>query len=354
MNAPRADFSALPEEAFAGPISAVIPARNEEGNIAAAVESLAGQEEIAELIVVNDQSTDRTAEVLARLARRVPKLVVVESGELPAGWTGKNHAAWLGARAASGEWLLFTDADTTHLPGAAARALADAASCGAALVSYSPEQITRGFWPSALIPFIYCQLARQFDFARVNDSRLPDAAANGQFLLLRRDAYEAIGGHRAVRDRVLEDVCLARRAKQAGYRLYFAPGRGIARTEMYRSFRAMWQGWTKNLYLLFGGSAGAMLRAAGVSAWLGIALLIASVFVREPAGWVLLVSGAALFLRSWVEYGRALRRNRYPARLILYYGAGLALFSAALLASAWKNTGGTVVWKGREYPAGTP
>ncbi len=236
-------------------ISAIIPARNEEASIARAVESVAAQAEVGEVIVVNDQSTDRTGAILAELALRIPKLKILSTDELPAGWTGKNYAVSIGAAAASGDWLLFTDADTYHLPGAARRALADAAGHDAALVSYSPEQEMESFGERALIPFVYCRLSAHYSFARVNDPARPDAAANGQFLMLRRDAYEAIGGHASVAGQILEDVALARRVKQAGYTIYFTAPIGVVRTRMYRSFGAMWQGWTKNLYPLVGGKA---------------------------------------------------------------------------------------------------
>ena len=177
---------------------------------------------------------------------------------LPAGWVGKNHAVSLGAAAAQGDWLLFTDADTYHLPGATRRALGDAVDHDAVLVSYSPEQEMETWWERALIPFVYCRLAAKFSFARVNDPKRPDAAANGQFLLVRRDAYDAVGGHAAVAREILEDVALARLVKQNGYGIYFTAPMGVVRTRMYRSFGAMWQGWTKNLYPLMGGNARSM------------------------------------------------------------------------------------------------
>ena len=147
---------------------------------------------------------------------------MLERANLPRGWIGKNHAAAVGAAAASGDWLLFTDADTFTMPGSARRALSDAADHDAVLVSYSPEQEMETFWERALIPFVYCRLAARFSFARVNDPRLPDAAANGQFLMIRRDVYEAVGGHTAVAGEILEDVALARRVKQRGFGIYFA------------------------------------------------------------------------------------------------------------------------------------
>ena len=116
-------------------VSAIVPARNEEATIAAAVESLAAQPEIKEIIVINDQSTDGTAAALQELSSRIAKLRVLETDGPPGGWVGKNHAVSLGAAQATGDWLLFTDADGVHLPGSTARALADAAENGAQLVS---------------------------------------------------------------------------------------------------------------------------------------------------------------------------------------------------------------------------
>ena len=139
-----------------------------------------------------------------------------------------------GAAAAKGDWLLFTDADTYHLHGSTRRALCDAVEHDAVLVSYSPEQEMGGFWERALIPFVYCRLANKFSFARVNDRAQPDAAANGQFLLLLRDVYEKLGGHTAIAGQILEDVALARRVKSAGYGIYFTAPIGTVRTRMYR------------------------------------------------------------------------------------------------------------------------
>ena len=154
-------------------ISAIIPARNEEANIARVVESLASQAEVREIIVVNDQSSDKTAEILAGLQARVEILRVIEIAELPGGWVGKNFAVATGARAASGDWLLFVDADTQLLPGATRRALADAEERAASLVSYSPEQVMETAAEQILIPFVYTRLAERFSFERVNDPALP-------------------------------------------------------------------------------------------------------------------------------------------------------------------------------------
>ncbi len=330
-------------------VSAIVPARDEEATIARAVASLAEQPEIAEIIVVNDQSADSTAAILNDLAARVPQLRLLQTHELPPGWVGKSYALSLGAAQATGEWLLFTDADAVHLPGSTARALADAATSGAALASYSPQQEMHAWWERAMIPFVYSRLAQRFSFAEVSDPGSPAAAANGQYLLIRRDAYEAIGGHGGVSADVLEDVALARRAKQAGFRIHFAPGQGIARTRMYRSFAAMWQGWTKNLYPLMGGSARAVARELfAVVPWIPLTLLLLA-----PLSRVWLALGLVLLAGRHAAYAAVLRRNRFAISGILYYLLGVFLYASALLASTRRYARGTVVWKGREYPVGT-
>jgi chlorobactene glucosyltransferase len=331
-------------------VSAIVPARNEEATIAAAVESLAAQPEIKEIIAINDQSTDGTAAALQQLSSRHAQLRIFETKELPGGWVGKNYAASLGAAQATGEWLLFTDADGVHLPGSTAHALADAAEYGAGLVSYSPEQETRCFWEKALIPFVYTRLGHKYSYAEVNHPDSRAAAASGQYLLIRREDYERIGGHAAVAGEVLEDVALARLAKQAGVRLHFASGYGIMRVRMYRTFGAMWQGWTKNLYPLIGGVTGGTSRAVGrelfrVVPWIPLLLL--------PLALVHLIWGAlslALLAGRHAAYAADLRRNRFPAGLALYYLPGVVLYAAALLNSELRYARGSVAWKGRSYP----
>jgi cellulose synthase/poly-beta-1,6-N-acetylglucosamine synthase-like glycosyltransferase len=327
-------------------ISAIVPARNEELSIAACLESLACQPEIAEILVVNDQSTDKTAEIVRDLMTGIPNLRLLETNGVPPGWVGKNNAVALGAREAAYTWLLFTDADAEHLPGAAARALQVAAETGAALVSFSPEQVTEKWYEKALIPFIYCRLARKFTYASVNDPSTSAAAANGQFLMIRRDAYDAIGGHAGVAAEVLEDVVLARRAKSAGYHLAFNSGKGVVRVRMYRSFASMWEGWTKNLYQLTGGTPIATFREIE-STFPWIAFLLILFGIKFPLA---MFAGIWLLIFRQVNYGSELTRNQFPFSFILYYVPAVALYAGVLWASYRHHARGKVEWKGREYP----
>src|SRR5713226_7401423 len=307
-------------------ITAIVPARNEEQVITTCVRSLAQQAEIAEIVVVNDQSTDRTAEIVRALTAEIPRLRLLETQGVPPGWVGKNHAVWLGAQEARGPWLLFTDADAEMLVRAAARALRIAKEAGAALVS-----------------FVYCRLAKYYSYDAVNDPQSKAAAANGQFLMIRRDAYEAIGGHASVASEVLEDVALATRAKNAGYRIWFGAGKGLVQTRMYRSFGAMCEGWRKNLYLLIGARPEAVYRElAAVVPWIPLLLLVLG--LKVPLA---IVAALGLLLARHAAYGMTLSRNQYPWKYILYYVPGVALYAGVLWASYRAHARGTVDWKGR-------
>jgi glycosyltransferase involved in cell wall biosynthesis len=341
-----------------GRVSVIIPARNEEANIARVVRSLAGQEGVREILVVDDQSDDRTSDILRGLQAEVPALRSLRIESLPEGWLGKSYALATGAREASGEWLLFTDADTEHLKGSLAALLETAEQRGANLLSLSPGQETPTWWEKSVIPLVYVKLAELYRFEEVSDPNSPAAAANGQYLLVRRDMYQRVGGHEAVRGTILEDVELARRVKAAGGRLMFLPGAAWVRTRMYGTFGEMWRGWRKNLYLLYGGDLKRIF-SGFADAWI-FDILPAPAFivlclwlVAEPSGMAVALGAVACFLlaalREW-SYARALQRLGFDVRLAGYLVPGALLFSLMLVNSASAHRlSGHVEWKGRKY-----
>ena len=212
------------------------------------------------------------------------------------------------------------------------------------------------WYEKCLIPYVYCRLAVKFSFEEVNDPGNSAAAANGQFLLVRRDVYQTVGGHAVVASEVLEDVALAKKVKNAGHKIWFGSGKGIVRVRMYRSFGAMWEGWKKNLYLLVGGTeravASEMIRAvAPVLAVMAVGMLLW--LETRSAGITLTVVLIAIFAIC-VAYRRRLRRNQFPASLACYVIPGGVLFSSMLWASYRDCRKGRLEWKGREYPVGTP
>ena len=345
-------------EADAGRVSLVIPARNEEARIGRVVLSVAAQKHVAEIIVVNDQSTDRTGEILERLKAEVECLRTVNTGPLPEGWTGKAHAVATGTREARAGWLLLTDADTEHLPGSLETLLARAEAERVDLLSVSPGQETPSWWERAVIPLIYVELARRYRFEDVSDPASLVAAANGQYILIRREVYDRAGGHAAVRGEIVEDVELARRVKAAGGKLLFMPGAAWVRTRMYRKFGDMWHGWTKNLFLLYDRDLGAVIGKAVELLIFSVApaaafLVLAILFAAGLGGPVTGIAFLGCFLLALIRqgrYGREIVNLGYDGSLAHQQVAGAGIVVLLLLNSArahlWSRS---VTWKGRIY-----
>ena len=322
-------------------VSIIIPARNEEASLASCLESLIGQTRVAfEIIVVNDHSSDRTSAI----ANSFPNVKVMDAPTLPPGWTGKNNAMIAGAAEARGEWLLFTDADTVHLPGSLARALNEAKAGQAALLSYSPEQVASGFWEKAVMPVIFAELAAHYRPSEVSDPNSPAAAANGQYILIRREAYDAGGGHAAVADKILEDVELARAVKRSGHKILFRFGGDAVRTRMYRNFSQLREGWTKNLAILF--PAPARLAVWRLSEFLALVLSLALLIFFVASRQFLI---APLFLIGPVFTLRRIARAHFPWSANALAIIGIPLFSYLLVRSKLSYQRGHVTWKGREY-----
>ncbi|HWZ81611.1 MAG TPA: glycosyltransferase family 2 protein [Terriglobales bacterium] len=323
-------------------VSIIVPARNEEVCLGDCLRSLVSQTGITfEIILVDDQSTDRTRSI----AESFSAVRVISPGPLPANWTGKNNAVGAGARVARGKWLLFTDADTVHLPGSLAQAVIEAQENRVDMLSYSPEQIAVTIWELATMPVVFAELARQYPPEKVSDPESPIAAANGQYILVRREAYEAVGGHAAVASSLLEDVALAKVFKTSGRRIRFRYAAKAVRTRMYRSFAQLREGWTKNLVLLFpkpGWLATKMLAAWGV-AWVAILSLW---IVRPGTFWVWksVAALAPLFLMF-----RLRRANVTSDMEILGAMFGYPMFAYLLLRSQSAHRRGGVPWKGRKY-----
>jgi len=340
-------------------LTVVIPARDEQENIGQCVKSLTAQSESVfelgrdwELIVVDDHSTDKTAEI----ARSFPGVTVVGAAKLEKGWTGKNNAIWTAARKARGKWILFTDADTIHEQGDLHRATHEAARHKVGMLSYSPRQLVSGFWQRALMPLVFSELSLAYPPAKVSDPNQRVAAANGQFLLVEREAYRKLGGHPSVKDRVLEDVELAFIAKRrrVGLRFRYAPD--ALSTRMYRTTGAMIEGWTKNLALLFNNAmATALWKMLDLVLLIGLPWLAFHLWGARfspnglewlGAGWVLML----LWARTLFRFYARVAKSNFPFVDCAISPAGLPLF-IALLYRSWFNHRviRQVSWKGRTY-----
>jgi glycosyltransferase involved in cell wall biosynthesis len=324
-------------------ISVIVPARNEEARLADCLRTLVGQAGPSyEIIVVDDDSSDGTRTVAESFPVRV-----IAADPLPEGWSGKCNAAWSGAKAAKGQWLLLTDADTKHAANSIASGLQEAKVTAADLLSYSPKQEVVSLAERALMPVIFGELAAAYPPKQVCDPSSPLAAANGQYLLIRREVYDAIGGHAAVATAILEDVELARRAKQAGHKLCFHYSEVVS-TRMYRTFGEMWEGWTKNLALLFPNARGLAMRRAIEFAVIAVAAAFAIFAALQDEKLAFVV--AAVVTVQWVYlFWKRIRPAHFDwisSALSLF---GLPLFAVLLWNSDISHRKGLVRWKGRVY-----
>jgi glycosyltransferase involved in cell wall biosynthesis len=337
-------------------VSVIVPARNEEACLADCLRSLVSQAGVAyEVIVVDDHSTDSTRAIaegfcpttLSQKMPKVPTVRVLSAGELPHGWSGKCNAVWSGAKVAKGKWLLFTDADTRHSPDSIARGVQEAKGAGADMLSYSPKQDVQGFAERALMPVIFADLTKTYPPKDVCDPKSPVAAANGQYLLIRREAYDAVGGHAAVATALLEDVELAKRLKTAGFTLRFGMSDAVS-TRMYRSFPQMWEGWTKNLALLFPNPRRlALWRTLEFLAI--VAMVCFSMVALSHGNLVVFTVLTALTVLGLYLFGRRIRRAHFDQLSNVLAFFGLPLFAVLLLNSCISLKRGSVRWKGREY-----
>ena len=340
-------------------LSVIIPARNEERSLSSCLASLLVQSESGfalgqqwELIIVNDASTDRTPEIAAQAVATYKGVILLDAPPLDlsnrGGFTGKNNACWTGAQTARGKYLLFTDADTIHETNDLSRSLRESDRHKAALLSYSPRQIVTGFWQHAVMPLIFSELASVYPSQEVNDPVRSLAAANGQFILVERDAYFAVGGHRAVGKDILEDVALARNVKHSHRIIRFRYAPEALCTQMYRSTSEMIEGWTKNLALLFPKPiALALWRTLDLLLFFGLPVLALGIFWLVP--WQRSVILLIWVRTLWRFYSRVARSN-FPAFDVAISIFGIPLFVYLLIRSVVDHRiKKNVAWKGRSY-----
>jgi len=342
-------------------ISICIPARNEENNIRNCVESALGQDyPNIEIIVLDDRSTDSTLTQLAEIASRDSRLIPINGGELPPGWAGKPHALFQASAAARGEWLCFVDADTFLAPNAISSCYSKAIQTQADMFTTMNEQILGSFWEKVVMPLVMTALSVGFSPRKVNDPKSRDAIANGQFIMIRRTVYNAIGGHEKVKDQIVEDKAISEQVKWNGHRLIVADGSRVIRTRMYTSLPSMWEGWTKNIYLGLRDHPAMLVLGAFGATLSVIAALFLPLWTLLGINW--LINGGewfsiavvvqSLLVWSWLIYFRArvargMNISRWYA-LTTPLGAGV--FAAMMISSAWKVISGQgVTWRGRKY-----
>ncbi len=364
---PAPDASASLAQALASTsLTVVVPAYNEAANIAACLTSILDSEDPCgdwRVLVVDDCSTDATVAIARQAAgacgASAPRFALLDAGPRPAGerWVGKNWACSVAMEHVQSEWVLFVDADVRLQPATLRRALAQASVEGADLFSLAPR-LSCGCLAEWLVqPIMASLLGLGFPIEAANDPASPVAFAAGPFMLFRRSAYEAIGGHRALAAEVVEDLALARRLKQGGFRLRYLLGLDALELRMYSDFASLWEGWTKNWLLGLDGDVARALAASSV-----VLLMFSGPWLLAPAAGLALAGqpdqrlvllaalafalagiGLQLVLRLWIR-----RQFQVPLSFWWLMGAGGLVVAAIGPVSVWRTLSGRGwTWKGR-------
>jgi chlorobactene glucosyltransferase len=341
-------------------VSILVPARNEEDKISRCLKSLLAQDyPNFELVVIDDRSTDRTGELIAELAKSDPRIKFVKGKDAPSGWIGKCNALAYAVGHASGDWFIFTDADTYHHKNSLRDAVSHAIDNKIDLLSFVPMQELGSFSETLIMPVLLSGFLLGDPFHTVNDPEAERAYAYGQYILCRRSSYLALGGHHSVRDEIVEDHALARTFKQRGYKIEIVDGKALYSVRMYTDLESLWLGWTKNLYSFIDSKIIhlvlilTMMQAVLVMPWVYLGF-VASVWLNNGFSEFLWRMGAlavvqigvlALWYRRTSDHFDGVKWYHF---FLVPFGC-IAVSALYLHAAYLVHTGGQVNWKGRRY-----
>jgi chlorobactene glucosyltransferase len=345
----------LPAGSRGRSVAVVVPARNERANIELCLRSLLAQSYPGlHIIVVDDDSSDGTAAIVARIARAHPQVALVHAPPLAPGWKGKVNACQAGAAATDAEWLCFLDADMRAHPLLLANALQAATEDKIDCLSLSPRHELHSFAERLMIPCGLYMLSFSQDLTQIQEPDSDKVTVTGQFMLMQRAAYDKVGGHAAVHDAICEDFELASLFKKNGYRVALQDGTQVLTTRMYTGWRDLWPGIAKNLVHMVGGPAAVMAIApiALLAAWAAVLL--------PPFDWIgcahsspnACIGLAPAVVGSAVAFGLHLAGTSY-FRIPLWYGllfpVGYSVGAVLAFDSLRRTLTGRIAWKGRVY-----
>ncbi|HEV3120884.1 MAG TPA: glycosyltransferase family 2 protein [Isosphaeraceae bacterium] len=339
-------------------VTAIIPAKDEELTLSECLESVCAQSyPNLEVLVVDDRSTDATASIAREFAARDPRVRLMSITELPAGWTGKTHALHSAAAAAQGDWFWFIDSDTRHTRDSLSIMMEYARSHRASMASLLPGLLCETFWEKVVQPLLGIVLMQSFPPPFVNRSSSRVAFANGQYILIERTAYEAAGGHYAVRDRFVEDIYMAKCVKATGRKIHLAMGREISSVRMYTSLPQLVRGWSRILYDALGRRPIPLVIAVldplifSQTAHVALVCALVMLVVGVPGPFPIWLLGLSVVhhLFNASVLARVYRMSTPTARGVLWYPlAGLVLDWILFRAIAMCLTG-RVTWRGTSY-----
>jgi len=340
-------------------LTVIVPARNESANIGPCVRSLLAQQypgQRLRCVVIDDDSQDDTAVAVASLAESDSRLALLSAPPLPAGWKGKVHACWYAMQAtpADTQWLCFIDADVRAHPLALATAMQLAQGGALDLLSLAPRHELGSLAERLIIPCGLYVLGFSLDRVRIQAPESDDALCTGQFMLMRRHAYEQAGGYERVRDSICEDLDFARLLKRQGFKVRLEDGSAVLTTRMYTGWGTLWPGFAKNLVDMLGGTARTLLTAvsAVVLSWAAVILPLMGMVACSrgvPGGCVALLPAA---LASAAAFGLHLAGARHfgiPWWYGLTFPLGYTAGALIALDSIRRRLVHQVEWKGRRY-----
>ena len=354
-------FHLIKAEPMAGPlpsnplVSICVPARNEERNIEACLQSLLNQDyPNFEVIVLDDNSTDGTAGIIQSMTKNHPNLVFISGKPLPGGWIGKPYSLHQAYQKTQGEYLLFTDADPVFQPHALTSAMHLALEKKVDLLTLMPRAEFGSFWERTIQPVIFGFIVALTRFKRIHSDEHPDAMGFGAFLLFKKTTYQQFGGHARVKDEVLEDVVLARQVKRAGGSILIADAKTLFAIRMYHSFEEIWSGWRKNMFIALKRS---VLRTLYyICAILGFVVtpylvILADLWVAMGMGWtVLSLAGLMMVLITGVALCDELAMER---RYVFMFPLGDVVMALIMLNSMFQILIlQQTEWRGRVYKEG--
>jgi chlorobactene glucosyltransferase len=337
-------------------VAVIIPARNEAVNIGRCVRSVLSQRYPAaqlRIVVVNDASTDATPAIVRQLAVEDSRVLLLEAGPLPGGWAGKPRGCWAGSLAAGdSDWLCFLDADTVAEPDLLATAAREAVRRNLDMLSLEPRQEMGSPWERIVLPAGFFLIAFCLDLRRVNHGEASEATANGQFILIRRAVYEAVGGHAAARAEICEDKALARAIKRAGDKIALIGAEKLIRTRMYTGWTSLWEGLSKNVTEMLGGPLRTTLIAA-FALFLGWVAVIAPVWACFAIGAQYHVASCIIIcLASLALFSTHISGARYfgiPWWYAFSFPLGYTVAALIALNAVRSRLKKRVAWKGRVY-----
>ncbi len=358
---PKVDFYNRSPELKKEPlVSIIIPARNEEENIGRCLGSVLSQTyRRMEVILVNDQSTDRTGDIAESLAAQDTRLRIISGDSIPQGYSGMVYACAQGSSVASGDYYLFLDADTELIPGGIERALGYALEHQTDLLAAIPKAMIDNFWEALIQPLMGQLFLFQFNSAALNNPEDPTATAWGGFLLFRREAYARVGGHAAMRGALNHGPLSAVLIKQNRMRLGYVLGTNIVIAWMNRGFRTVWNGWTRCIVLGLGRSI-----PRGLLAMLGLLVFMVVPWVLSlGAFYKLLVQRGSFFhleigllwasvVMASLWHGLIIQRLFDTKTRHVWLQPLSALLIVGIIGNfIWKSLSGReVTWSGRAYP----